>query len=249
MKCNETSCFRGFVISADDTTITKYKTKGKTLKNQNLRQLYSILIIKKHNNIDFFLLSIKNHKNFFWECCRDVTEETLLVNKKWNWLGSRVDDFAHIVELDVIRKLEKWRRSGSFAIVCNRNSLEDVVNWLFERYISMLKNLFDTRYKNSLDFSFHIDMDDFEHNTMEYRLDNDIYLDEFLYFSDSTKIKIIQKLWEDNIFDLDFELEDLRCLCEKYQAPPPETFLKIENVTKYEVKRNESGNSQLVFSF
>lgn len=218
------------------------------MKKQNLRQLYSTLLIKKYNKEEF-LLSIKNPESFFWKCCRDVAEETLLFSNNWNWLAQRIDDFAKIVELDYIAKLDKWKMKGSLSSVYHDKSFADVINWLFERYISMLKNLFNQRYKNSLDVSFHINIDDLEQSCIVDLQVADIYLDEFSSFKSSIKSKLLAKLWEENIYDSDFNLEDLRYLCEKYQAPPPETFLNLENVTKFEVKQNENGNSQLVFIF
>jgi len=218
------------------------------MKQQKFRLLYSTLLIQKHNNIEDFLLNIKNHDSCFWECCRDISEETLLSSRHWNWLGGRVDDFAKIVKIDAIEKLDKWiLKDSSLSKVCRSGSLKDVINWLFERHTSMLKNLFDSRYKNSLVFSVLINFD--EHVIDNSASNDNIYLDEFLSFSNSMKINIIKNLWKDNILDINFDLEDLRFICEKYQAPPPETFLNIENITKYEVKQNENGNSQLVFNF
>ncbi len=219
------------------------------MKKQNFSSLYRTLLIKKYNDIEEFLHCIKNKDDYFWECCRDVTKETLLNCRKWNWLGNRVDDFAKIVEKDVVSKLEKWKRKGSFAIVCNSNKLDNVIDWLFERHISMHKNLFDPRYKNSLDISFHIHINDIEISISDNICENEIKLDEFSTFDDFTKIKILKELWNDNLLDFDFNFEDLKYLCQKYQAPPPETFIKIEIATKYEVKQNENGNSQLVFNF
>ncbi|MDQ7021582.1 MAG: hypothetical protein Q9M91_07225 [Candidatus Dojkabacteria bacterium] len=124
------------------------------MSEQKSKQLYTSLLIKKYNNVENFILSIKNEESTFWECSKDVAKETLLFNRKWYWLGDRVDDYANIINRDIILKLEKWKQRGSFATVHSHNSLEDVIQWLFERYISMLKNLFDSRYKLSIQATF-----------------------------------------------------------------------------------------------
>jgi len=211
------------------------------------KHFYRDLIVRKYDgDIDLFIKDIRDINSIFWGCCRDFSKEILRTSSNWRWLSFRVDDFAKIVEEDMIYKLNKWLNKGSLS---NRlGNLEGIINWLFDRYVNSLKNLFDGRYKLSLSPSFLSNLDDQEIINTENTL-YVIALSEFLKFNENEKIKILTKLWNDNFNDFDFSLSDMEELCAKYAAPPPNAFLNIKNIEKYEAVQAENGHFQLVFTF
>lgn len=211
------------------------------------KQFYKDLLVKKHNgDMDSFIVDIKDINSFFWGCCRDFSTEILSKSNTWRWLSFRVDDFSKIVEEDMISKLEKWLKKGSLSK--QADSLENTITWLFDRHVNSLKNLFDSKYKLSFIPSFLLNYDDQEIISTEDTLDN-IALSEFFKFAKNEKIKILTKLWNDNFYAFDLSLAEMEELCTKYGAPPPNTFLNIENIEKYEAVQAENGHFQLVFTF
>ena len=211
------------------------------------KQFYKDLLVKKHNgDMDSFIADIKDIDSIFWGCCRDFSKEMLSTSVTWRWLSFRVDDFAKIVEENIIIKLEKWLKKGSLSK--KNNCLESTINWLFDRHLNSLKNLFNSKYKLSLSPSFLSDFDDQEIISTENILD-DIALLEFLKFDKNEKIRILTKLWNENIYNFDFNLLDMEDLCAKYGAPPPHSFLDTQNTEKYEAVQAENGHFQLVFTF
>ncbi|MBS4067745.1 MAG: hypothetical protein A2345_02670 [Sulfurimonas sp. RIFOXYB12_FULL_35_9] len=211
------------------------------------KQLYRDLLVKKHNgDIGLFILDIKDINSIFWGCCRDFSKEILRTSGAWRWLSFRVDDFAKIIEEEMINKLDKWVKKGSLAK--KNNSLEHTITWLFDRHTNSLKNLFNRSYKLSLSPSFLSNLDDQEIIYTTDILDDSTLL-EFLKFDKNEKIKILKKVWDDNLYDFDFNLHDMEDLCAKYGAPPPHSFLDTKNIEKYEAVQAENGHFQLVFTF
>jgi len=216
------------------------------MKKQTTRQLYTNLLINKYDDTSIFLIEIRNENHIFWQICRDFSKEILCHSNAWNWLSFRVDDFASIIERDMIDKPEKWLKKGSLSK--RSNSLEKTIHWLFDRHVNSLKNLFDSRYKNSLEFTILVNFEDIEVESQD-EIINEITLENFINFTEHEKIEIFVKLWTDNLFNYEFDMSDLRQLCDKYQAPPPESFLLIDTTKKYKSEQAESGNFQLVFTF
>ena len=210
------------------------------------KHLYTILFANAYNDSQALLLNIKNPNHIFWQACRDITKELLLTNQSWTWLGYRVDDFAASAEDYIISKLEKWARKGSLCKTLN--NLESTIVWLFDRHANTLKNSFDKRYKLNYELSYIIDSSEIEIMKKDDLLEN-IVLEDFVNFSKKEKIKILTKLWEDNLFEVDFTIIEMEELCNKYAAPPPKTFLNLEYEKNYKAEQTENGNSQLVFIF
>jgi hypothetical protein len=211
------------------------------------KQLYRDLLVKKHNgDIGLFILDIKDINSIFWGCCRDFSKEILRTSDTWRWLSFRIDDFAKIIEVEMINKLDKWVKKGSLSK--KTNSLENTITWLFDRHVNSLKNLFDKNYKLSLSTSFLSNYDDQEIIYIQ-NIHDDIALLEFVTFDINEKIKILKKVWDDNFYDFEFNLQEMKELCTKYGAPPPHSFLDTKNIEKYEAVQAENGHFQLVFTF
>ena len=217
------------------------------MKKQTTKQFYIDLLINKYNDTSLFLMEIRDENHIFWEISREFSIEILYHSHSWNWLSYRVDDFAKIIEIDMIDKVDKWSKKGSLSK--NLNSLEKTIVWLLDRHVNSLKNLFDQRYANSIHFTILINLEEEVVREAQDNMVSDVILSDFYRYPKFQKIKILKKLWNDNLYDCDFTLEDLEELCEKYSAPPPSSFIKFEKTKKYETEQTESGNSQLVFTF
>ncbi|MDD3834353.1 MAG: hypothetical protein PHS42_02665 [Sulfurimonas sp.] len=217
-------------------------------KQSNSKEFYAGLLTKKYkNSIELFIEDIVNGDTLFFECCREFAREILSVSVTWHWLNYRVDDFGINVEANIIKNIDKWI---SNQMQKNRfETLHSFIYWLFDRYVNTMKNLVDKRYRFSIQPTILLSNDYDEEALSEPDLDRFVALDEFLNYKESEKIKILKKVWDQNIFDLDFDIQDMEDLCVRYRAPPPQTFLSMNKEIETGVKQDENGRSQLVFIF
>lgn len=197
------------------------------MKKQTTKQLYKNLFTKKYkSDVYNFLDDIKTIDNIFWGACRDFSKDILELKKNWCWLSFRVDDFACNVEDYMISKIHKWQIKGSLSK--QLYSFEKTIYWLFDRYVNTLKNKFDSRYKDSIPMSYLQNLENILIADIETEIEIEIESEiesEFLKLCHGEKILILKKCWKENLLDNDFSIEDMRYLCEKYQMPPPKTFL------------------------
>lgn len=133
----------------------------------NAKDLYSELISKKWDNPHNFLQDVKsNTENIMWGpggAGREFAYEILSKDMHWCWISYRIDDFAPLVEEDMRNKLSTWIWRANFGIGALSKRMyctKAVSKWLMDRYVAMLKNLFDKRYKNSLSPSFIVEFDE-----------------------------------------------------------------------------------------
>ncbi len=119
------------------------------MKNSYLK-IYTELYTKKYRQTEVLLQEVINDKNHhFWDACRDIAEEKLQFTR-WKWLSRRIDDFAMEATRYISEKLYEWLRKaryGKGSLAKQIHSLRNTIEWLFERWVSVLKNLFDPRYK------------------------------------------------------------------------------------------------------
>lgn len=122
------------------------------------KELYSILFEKKWKDPIIFLQDVASRKEHpFWGsggAGREFAREILRTDSSWEWLSSRVDDFASLIERKMRMKLNKWifkallDCGGLASKLC---STEQATIWLMDRYVAELKNLFDVRYKDHIE--------------------------------------------------------------------------------------------------
>lgn len=122
------------------------------------KELYPFLFAKKWKDPILFLQDVASRKEHpFWGsggAGREFAREILRTDSSWEWLSSRVDDFASLIERKMRMKLNKWifkallDCGGLASKLC---STEQATIWLMDRYVAELKNLFDVRYKDHIE--------------------------------------------------------------------------------------------------
>ena len=122
------------------------------------KELYPALFSKKWQDPIAFLQDVAGREEHpFWGsggAGREFAREILRTDSSWEWLSSRVDDFACLIERKMRLKLNKWiframlDCGGLASKLC---STEQAAIWLMDRYVGELKNLFDPRYKDFIE--------------------------------------------------------------------------------------------------
>ncbi len=217
-------------------------------KQSNAKEFYAGLLVKRYkNNTDLFIEDIVNGDTLVFECCRDFAREILSVSATWHWLNYRIDDFAINVESYIVKNINKWIDKQ---MQKNRfDTLHSLIYWFFDKYVNTMKNIVDKRYRFSIESTILVSINEDEEVLYTSNLDCLIALEEFLNYEELEKIKILKKVWNQNILDLDFDIQDMEELCVRYRAPLPKTFLSLNEKIETGVEQDEKGHSQLVFVF
>lgn len=136
--------------------------------------IFTNLISIKYPNVNEFISQLYNEESPVWGAggaCREYARDLLSKDYRWYWLAYRIDDFAFLVEHQMRKKLTKWEWNSYFGKGAFSRNLSDtatLVAWLQNRFISEMKNLFDCRYKNSVDpshiISYESRMEKYEKN-------------------------------------------------------------------------------------
>ncbi|MDX1808925.1 MAG: hypothetical protein R3331_05260 [Sulfurospirillaceae bacterium] len=124
------------------------------------KELYSSLFAAKWTDPITFLQDVAmREEHQFWGAGgagREFAREILKIDKSWEWLAFRIDDFACLIEAKMRAKIKKWiframlDCGGLAKKLCDT---EQAAKWLLDRYVAELKNLFDPRYKNYIDIN------------------------------------------------------------------------------------------------
>lgn len=189
----------------------------------------------------------KSRETDFWYACHQIAY--LILSKDHNWfeLAVKIDYLAQIVQDEIIKNLPKWLEER-MAISEHLDSLENLLNWIFARYINMLKNATDDRYRmyvrlDIVEFEDRKSMED-DMSTMDK-----IILGSFLNYSEEEKKEILTKVWKDTWDDFTFDIDDLDYLCTKYNAPAAHTFIDTSNPKVSMIQSEVDGYTQLSFDF
>jgi hypothetical protein len=124
------------------------------------KQLLIDSIIKKYSNVEELIKDIvENEVHILWIFAKDYAEEILKKDANWKWLSYRVFDFSSIV-IDKMQKDLNTFIYFSFIFKNNKlakykeaNDIKKAVKWLLNRFVNDMKNLFDKRSSNSINFS------------------------------------------------------------------------------------------------
>ena len=122
------------------------------------KELYPFLFARKWKDPILFLQDVAaKEEHPFWGSGgggREFAREILRTDSSWEWLSSRVDDFACLIERKMRLKLNKWIFRAMLdvgGLATKLCSTEQAAIWLMDRYVAELKNLFDPRYKDFIE--------------------------------------------------------------------------------------------------
>ena len=134
------------------------------------------LITNNYTNVKDLIYSIVNNEHHeAWIFAKDFAVKELKVTQNWAWLSNLVFDLDSLIKNNIVKLLKNYPISikkgrkyfnlanpGLFGYnelvgkdtklvkACKNNNVKEFVEWLFERYKSVAKNLFDKRSKKSL---------------------------------------------------------------------------------------------------
>lgn len=107
--------------------------------------------------------AIKDEYHLLWDICKDYATKILSSNSSWHWLATRIDDFSLLATQYMCKRLPLWIWKSHFELGSMYrviNNMEKTINWLMNRWISSLKNLFDTRYTYHISPNFTISFEE-----------------------------------------------------------------------------------------
>lgn len=147
----------------------------------------------------------------------------------------------------VLKKQLNKRHLKAIDKVIKSENLEYVYRWMVSRLVNNCRNCLDTRYKSYLPI---------EYIQITENIKDDFDIFEILQFEELRKVcektivKGLKKVWKDSKYDPDFELDDLKFLCTKYNIEV-ENIIKKEELEqpKFIMTKDTDINKQLVMCF
>jgi len=157
-------------------------------------------------------------------------------------------DFTYSDASDLLSKqLQKTHLKAIKKFISCKN-IDDAIQWLLARLLNNMRNLStNKKYKLYISPKF---LELHENIEADSELDKIIELSELTKFDSNTLKAGLQQVWEDSIFDDDFDWVDFDELCEKFNFKG-EKIIRNELATmpKSRKEQTESGNFQLVMVF
>lgn len=206
-------------------------------------QLVEILIYSnKIKTVDDLL----NHFDLIIELARD---DILKITKSKRLLFSDFDfTFGEAIKILINQLQKKYLKGVQRFLRCQ--NIENAIKWIITRIIANMRNIgttTDNRYKLHCTPSFgplhkNITLNNFYDELLE--------LIEIERLDRNTIKKGLQTLWENSIFEEDFDHYDIEYLCNKYGIKITE-IIGTEAIffQKYKIEQAENGHFQLVIVF
>lgn len=208
---------------------------------------------KKIKNAETIFNDIEIFKSILiWS--RDAAREYFSTQQSKYFLVDFIDDVGPTVDEYMLRRSTKMYEKAIKShnkLFQNLCSSEKIISWLIDRWINTFINLTSNpNYREYIDISkikMNFDEDIYANSI---NIDDDIEFERAKKLSKYKKIKILQEVWKDAIYD-DFDEEDMKYLCEKLGLTIDEVFKNKGDLIKLNLKKEqaESGNSQLVIVF
>lgn len=157
-------------------------------------------------------------------------------------------DFAYADAVEMLKgQLQKSHLKGISRFLQCEN-IANAVSWLIERLLNNMRNITtNQKYKLYCAPSFGQLHENIKSND---ELEAVLGLMELEKFDRDTIKKGLQTIWENSMFEEDFDYLDMEYLCKKFDLSIKEVF-GTDNLVKLNLKKEqtESGHSQLVFVF
>jgi len=125
----------------------------------NTLELTTILLTKKYNNVYNLLKDLANDKEHsLFIFTKDFAREILSKDTSFCWLVDKIDDLNNLVVKQIQDFLKKYylevlfpTKINKLTIFLQKNNVAAAIKWLMQRYVSILKNLFDKRSSKAID--------------------------------------------------------------------------------------------------
>lgn len=130
----------------------------------------------------------------------------------------------------------------------NFNDISNAISWLITRIIANMRNITtNQKYKLYCAPSFGQLHENIKSND---ELEAVLELIELEKFDRDTIKKGLQSIWKNAMFEEDFDYDDIKYLCEKFEFEVSEIVgTQAINLQKYKKEQTESGHSQLMMVF
>ena len=204
-------------------------------------QLVEIL---SHSNKIKTVDDLLNHFDLVVELARD---DIYKIAKSKRLLFSDFD-FAYSDAVEMLKsQLQKSHLKGISRFLQCEN-IANAVSWLIERLLNNMRNITtNQKYKLYCAPSFGQLHENIKSND---ELEAMLELIELEKFDRDTIKKGLQTIWENSMFEEDFDYFDMEYLCKKFGFEVSEIVgTQAINLQKYKKEQTESGHSQLVFVF
>ena len=204
-------------------------------------QLVEIL---SHSNKIKTVDDLLNHFDLVVELARD---DIYKIAKSKRLLFSDFD-FAYGDAVEMLRsQLQKSHLKGISRFLKCEN-IANAVSWLIERLLNNMRNITtNQKYKLYCAPSFGQLHENIKSND---ELEAVLELMELEKFDRDTIKKGLQTIWENSIFEEDFDYFDMEYLCKKFGFEVSQIVgTQAINFQKYKKEQTESCHSQLVFVF
>ncbi|MFA5501896.1 MAG: hypothetical protein WC253_04580 [Sulfurovaceae bacterium] len=181
------------------------------------------------------------------EFSRDAAKELFARQHHRRFLISRVDDVAYIVDQNMQKNKVKMHQKISKKY--KKKDVESTIAWLIDRWINTFVNLTtNPNYRDYFDFTNIVDYDD---NLIFADEDNDDhFVEDIEKFSKDEIKKALKVVWQDALFDSDFDAQDFSELCEKYNFSTFDILsYHLEEKIKIKIETNENQHQQMMFDF
>jgi len=116
------------------------------------------LLSKKYTSVKTLLEDIiNNEEHAIFVFAKDFAREILVKDSRYNWLIDKIYDLNSLVVKQLQNFIKRYylnvlfvTKTNKLTIYLQKNNVKAAVKWLMERYVNILKNLFDKRSKKSL---------------------------------------------------------------------------------------------------
>jgi len=204
-------------------------------------QLVEIL---SHSNKIKTVDDLLNHFDLVVELARD---DIYKIAKSKRLLFSDFD-FAYADAVEMLKsQLQKSHLKGISRFLKCEN-IANAVSWLMERLLNNMRNITtNQKYKLYCAPSVGQLHENIKSND---ELEAVLELMELEKFDRDTIKKGLQTIWENSMFEEDFDYFDMEYLCKKFGFEVSQIVgTEAMNLQKYKKEQTESGHSQLVFVF
>ena len=185
-----------------------------------------------------------NHFDLIVELARDDIYKIVKVKK----IFFADFDFAYTNGVKLLKNQLTKTHLRAIKRLLKCDNIEKALKWIISRIINNAINVsINKKYKLYAAPQFCTLHENIESN--DY-IDILLINDELMKFDKNTLKIGLKNIWEESIFDEDFDYEDLKYLCNRFKIDISEISRNgVINMQKFKKEQAESGNFQLVFVF